>query len=460
MSEASQLIYEQKNGYDVMPAEEEAVMNAYCEDYKVFLSRSKTERECVSNAVELLEAHGFKPLVRGQALNPGDKVYRSIGGKSLIAAVIGEKSLREGAAIAGGHIDSPRLDLRPVPFYESGEMALWKTHYYGGIRKYQWVSIPLELHGVVCKLDGSTVNVKIGGDPGDPLLTIPDLLPHLGDEQSKKPLYQAIGGEDLNIVIGSRPDADSSQKDRIKLAVLKLLNEKYGITEEDFLSAELSAVPAYEPVDVGLDRSMIGAYGQDDRVCSFAILKALLDVGDQVKRTAVGILTDKEEIGSYGVTGMDSAYFDMFMSDLCQAQEVNLNTCFEHSVCVSSDVSAAFDPNHPEVFEEKNNSHLNWGVGVCKYTGSRGKSGANDAPAELVGYLRRVFTKNNVIWHLTEIGRQDVGGGGTIALYMARRGIPTIDAGTPVLAMHAPFEVTAKLDCYMTYKAMRSIFLD
>lgn len=460
MSEANELIYKKKNGYDVMPAEEEAAMNAYCEDYKAFLAKGKTERECVDSAIELLDAQGFQPLVRGQALNPGDKVYRSIGGKSLVAAVIGEKSLKEGAAIAGGHIDSPRLDLRPVPFYESGEVALWKTHYYGGIRKYQWVSIPLELHGVLCKLDGTTVKVNIGGDPGDPQLTITDLLPHLADEQAKKPLFQAIGGEDLNILIGSRPDADDAEKGRIKLAVLKLLNEKYGITEEDFLSAELSAVPAYRPVDVGLDRSMIGAYGQDDRVCSFAILKALVDAKEQVKRTAVCILTDKEEIGSYGVTGMDSAYFDMFMSDLCEAQGVSLKTCFENSVCLSTDVTAAFDPNHPEVFEEKNSSHLNWGVGVCKYTGSRGKSSASDASAELVAYLRRVFTENDVIWHLSELGRQDVGGGGTIALYMARRGIPTIDAGTPVLAMHSPFEVTAKLDCYMTYKAARSVFMD
>lgn len=460
MIEANQLLYKKTSGYDTMSAADEAAMNEYCEGYKTFLARGKTERECVDEAIVMLEANGFKPLVRGQAINPGDKVYRSIGGKSLVAAVIGEKPLSEGAMIAGGHIDSPRLDLRPVPFYESGELGLWKTHYYGGIRKYQWVSIPLELHGVVIRGDGSTVKVTIGRDPGDPMLTITDLLPHLADEQAMKPLYKAIGGEDLNILIGSRPDGDKEQKDRITLALMKILNEKYGIVGEDFISAELSAVPAMDPADVGLDRSMIGGYGQDDRVCSYAILKAMLDTVNEVKRTAVCILTDKEEIGSLGISGMDAAYFDMFMADLCDAQEVNINTCYENSICLSSDVSAAFDPNHPEAFEERNNSHLNWGVAVCKYTGGRGKSSGSDASAELVGYLRRIFNANDVIWHLTEIGRQDIGGGGTIAHFMARRGIPTIDAGTPVLGMHSPFEVTSKLDCYMTYKAAKALFLN
>lgn len=459
MSETN-LTYNHKNGYDVLPVEEEAAMNTYCEAYKDYLAKGKTERECVENTVSLLSARGYRPLVRGEALQPGDKVYRVVANKAIVAAVIGEKSLREGAAIAGAHIDSPRLDLRPNPLYESGEMAMMKTHYYGGIRKYQWVTIPLELHGVVCKLDGSTVQVCIGKDPGDPIITIPDLLPHLADEQARKPLYTAIGGEDLNLLIGSRPDPDSEAKERFKLAILKLLHEKYGITEEDFLSAELCAVPAYEPKDLGLDRSMIGAYGQDDRVCAFAALQAMMDSEETLKRTAVTLLVDKEEIGSYGISGMDSAYFDMFMSDLCEAQGVSLKTCYENSVCLSADVTAAFDPNHPEVFEKQNCGRLNWGVGICKYTGSRGKSGASDAGAELVAYIRRVFAENNVIWHLAELGKVDAGGGGTIAHYMARRGIPTIDAGTPILAMHAPFEVSAKLDCYMTYKAAKAVFND
>ncbi|MCC8075594.1 MAG: aminopeptidase [Clostridiales bacterium] len=454
------LLLNRDNGYDRISAAERAEMNTYCEGYKNYLDKGRTERECVTETVAMAEARGYRPLVRGEALKPGDKVYRVISNKSILLAVIGQQSMEKGAVIGGAHIDCPRLDLKPTPLYEDSELALAKTHYYGGIRKYHWVSIPLALHGVVCKADGSTVTVRIGDEPGDPVLTIPDLLPHLADKQSKEPLWQAIKGEDLNIILGSCPVPEKDEKDRVKQMVLNLLNEKYGITEADLISAELCAVPAYTPADVGLDRSLIGGYGQDDRVCGYAVLKALFDSEDTLQRTGICILTDKEEIGSYGLTGMDSAYFDIFLSDLCRAQGADLNTCIENSFCLSVDVTAAYDPNFAYVYDTRNAARLNKGVGLCKYTGSRGKSGASDAPAEVVAYARRVLDAEGVVWQICELGKVDEGGGGTIAHYMTRRGIPTLDAGTPLLAMHSPFEVSSKLDCYMTYRAMRAFYND
>ena len=310
---------------------------------------------------------------------------------------------------------------------------------------------------MVIRKDGTSVEVRIGAEPGDPVLAIPDLLPHLAAAQSQKPLGTAVDPEDLNIFIGSRPYAEAEGSDRIKLAVLDLLNEKYGITEEDFLSAELCAVPAYSAVDVGLDRSLLGAYGQDDRVCSYAALKGLFDA-EKRHKTAVCILADKEEIGSDGVTGMQSQAFDTFIADLCDSQDVSLRECFEHSFCLSADVTACYDPNFANVYDKRNSSIINRGVGLCKYTGSRGKSGASDASAEVMGYARRVFERANVLWHVAELGKVDVGGGGTVALFMANRNIDTVDAGVSVLGMHAPFEVTGKLDCYMTYLAMKAVF--
>ncbi|MCD7887560.1 MAG: aminopeptidase [Clostridiales bacterium] len=452
------LLLNRDNGYDRISAAERAELDTYCEGYKDYLDKGRTERECVTETVAMAKARGYRPLVRGEALKPGDKVYRVISNKSILLAVIGQESLEKGAVIGGAHIDCPRLDLKPTPLYEDSELALAKTHYYGGIRKYHWVSIPLALHGVVCKADGITVTVRIGDEPGDPVLTIPDLLPHLADKQSKEPLWQAIKGEDLNIILGSRPVPEKDEKERVKLMVLNLLNEKYGITEADLISAELCAVPAYAPADVGLDRSMIGGYGQDDRVCGYAVLKALFDSEATLQRTGICILTDKEEIGSYGLTGMDSAYFDIFLADLCRAQGADLNTCIEHSFCLSVDVTAAYDPNFANVYDVRNAARLNRGVGLCKYTGSRGKSGASDAPAEVVAYARRVLDADGVVWQICELGKVDEGGGGTIAHYMTRRGIATLDAGTPLLAMHAPFEVSGKLDCYMTYRAMRAFY--
>ncbi|SCH08277.1 Probable M18 family aminopeptidase 1 [uncultured Clostridium sp.] len=451
------LTYQKKNGYDrLQPGELEAI-EAYCSGYKQFLDGGKTERECVDRTIALAETAGFRPYVRGMELKPGDKVYQSNRGKAVMLAVIGRKDLDQGVNIGAAHIDSPRLDLKQNPVYEAEELAFFKTHYYGGIRKYQWVTIPLELHGVVALKGGNVVRVSVGNGEGDPLFTIDDLLPHLGAEQSKKPLGEAIPGESLNILIGSRPLADDEGSDRVKVAVLELLNRKYGIVEEDFISAELCAVPAFRASDIGFDRSMIGAYGHDDRVCAYAALAALLQL-DTPERTAVCMLADKEEIGSEGVTGMKSASFDTFMADLCAAQGVLPRACYEKSFCLSADVTAAYDPNFADVYEKRNSAFVNYGMGLCKYTGARGKSGASDASAELVAYVRKVLDGAGVAWQMAELGKVDAGGGGTVAAYMAERNIDTLDAGVPVLSMHSPFETVGKLDCYMTYKGMKAVF--
>ena len=447
-----------KNGYDRFDSAEQAAMDAYCDGYKAFLDKGKTERLCAAEVLRLAEQKGYKPFTRGMDVKPGDKVYLCNRGKAVMLAYIGKKSLADGAQIAAAHIDSPRLDLKPNPLYEDSELAFFKTHYYGGIRKYQWVTIPLELRGVIALKDGSRVEVNIGADSGDPKLVITDLLPHLGQEQAKKPLATAIPGETLNLLLGSRPIGDEDDTGRVKLAVMKLLNEKYGITEDDFTSAELEAVPAANACDIGLDRSLIGAYGHDDRVCGYAALKALLDLEETPEKTAVCVLADKEEIGSDGVTGMQSAAFDTFMEDLCDAQEVPVRVCFEKSFCLSADVTAAYDPDYAEVYEKRNAALVNYGIGLCKYTGARGKSGASDADAETVAYVRRLFDDAGVIWQIAELGKVDAGGGGTVAMYMANRNITTLDAGVPVLSMHAPFEVVAKLDCWETYKGMKAVY--
>ena len=371
-------------------------------------------------------------------------------------AVIGKKSLAEGSVIAGAHVDAPRLDLKQITMYESDEMCFFKTHYYGGIKKYQWVTIPLELHGVVALKSGEVVDVVIGREPGDPKFVITDLLPHLAADQMKKTMAEGITGEGLNILIGSTPYADEG-KDRVKYAVMSILYDMYGITEEDFLSAELTAVPAYDVCEVGLDRSMIGGYAHDDRVCAFAELKAIFDV-EEPEKTCVCILADKEEVGSDGVSGMQSAAFDCFMEDLCESQGVSLRRCYENSFCLSADVCNAYDPLYPEVSEKRSDSKINYGMGICKFTGARGKSGTSDASAEIVAYLRRIFAENGVVWQMAELGKVDQGGGGTIAKFMANRNIDTIDAGVPVLSMHAPFEVVAKFDCYMTYKGVLTAY--
>ena len=452
------LFYEQKNGYDRLDTRERVALEDYCREYMAYLNESRTEREAVRNAIALAEEQGFKPYVPGMALKAGDKVYKNNRGKALMLAVIGKKPLSEGSVIAGAHVDSPRLDLKQVTMYESDELCYFKTHYYGGIKKYQWVTIPLELHGVVALKSGEVVDVVIGRDPEDPRFVITDLLRHLAQDQMKKTLAEGITGEGLNILIGSTP-YDDEGKDRVKLAVMSILNDMYDITEEDFLSAELVAVPAFDVSEIGLDRSLIGGYGHDDRVCAFAELKAIFDVQDPEK-TCVCILADKEEIGSEGVSGMQSEAFDCFMADLCAAQGVELRRCFENSFCLSADVSNAFDPNFPEVSEKRNESKVNYGMAICKYTGARGKSGTSDASAEIVAYLRRLYERENVVWQMAALGKVDQGGGGTIAKFMANRNIDTIDAGVPVLSMHAPFEVVGKLDCYMTYKGVLAAYAD
>ena len=445
-----ELFYKQKNGYDTMSTQQRIDMEDYCRGYMAFLNEARTEREAVKIAIEMAEDKGFVEYVDGMKLSPGDKVYCNNRSKALMLAVIGRKSLEEGCVIAGAHVDSPRIDLKQNPLYESDELAYFKTHYYGGIKKYQWVTIPLELHGVVALKNGETIDVSIGHDPSDPQFVITDLLPHLGKEQMRKTMEEGITGEGLNILIGSIPYADEGS-DRVKLAVMSILNDRYGIVEEDFLSAELTAVPAFEVREIGLDRSLIGGYGHDDRVCSYAELKAILDLDEAPEKTAVCILADKEETGSDGVSGMQSSAFECFMEELCAGQNVPLRRCFKNSFCLSADVTAAFDPNFPEVSEKRNDAKLNYGMGICKFTGARGKSGTSDASAEIVGYLRRIFADAGVVWQMSELGKVDQGGGGTIAKYMANRNIDTIDAGVPVMSMHAPFEVVAKFDCFMTY---------
>ena len=453
-----ELFYTQKNGYDLINAEERAACDDYCEGYKSFLDSARTERECVREAIRLAQEKGFVEYRRGMALPAGTKIYQSVRGKALMLAVIGTEGLENGVNIAAAHVDSPRLDLKQLPLYEDSELCYFKTHYYGGIKKYQWTAIPLELHGVVALKDGRTVEIVIGRDKDDPIFVITDLLPHLAADQNKKSLAEAIPGENLNLLIGSVPYADDGS-DRVKLTVMSLLADRYGITEEDFLSAELEAVPAMDVRDMGIDRSLIAGYGHDDRVCAYAELAAIFDT-EMPRRTAVCVLADKEEIGSEGVSGMQSQVFETFMQDICDTQNVSISHCFEKSLCISADVCNGFDPNFPEVSEKRNSAKLNYGVGLCKFTGARGKSGSNDASAEIVGYLRGLFEKTGVIWQMAELGKVDQGGGGTVAMYMAKRNIDTIDAGVPVLSMHAPYETVAKFDCYMTYKGVKSVYAD
>lgn len=452
------LFYQQKNAYEIISDEEKKACYDYSEGYKKYLDNCKTERMSVKYSIALAEKEGFKPYVPGMDIKAGDRLYFNSRNKALFLAVIGTKPLSEGINIAAAHIDSPRLDLKPVPLYEDSELAFFKTRYYGGIKKYQWVAIPLELYGTVALKDGSTVEVSIGDKPDDPQLVITDLLPHLGADQMKKTLSEAFTGEGLNILIGSRPDKETEGSDRVKMTVMSILNEKFGIVEEDFLSAELEAVPAYSARDLGLDRSMVGAYGHDDRSCAYAGLAAILETKTPEK-TAVCVLADKEEIGSEGITGMKSRSFEWFIGSLCDKKSVRLEDCFANSFCLSADVCNAFDPNYPEVSEKRNNAKLNYGTAILKFTGSRGKSGSSDACAETIGKLRAMFEKGGVIWQMAELGKVDQGGGGTVAKFMAERNIETVDAGVPVLSMHAPYEVVSKIDCYMTYKAVKALYL-
>ena len=451
------LLMAPKNGYTRLNDTQKAEMEAYCKRYMDFMTACKTEREATSWAVREAEKLGFKPYTIGMAVNPGDKIYYNNRGKSIALAVVGTEPLSAGANICAAHVDSPRLDLKPNPLYEDSEIAYFKTHYYGGIKKYQWPTIPLALHGVVYRKDGSVVTVTIGEDASEPILMISDLLPHLSADQMQKTLAKGIEGEQLNVILGTTP-LEGEGSDLVKLAIMKLLNEKYGLIEADFQSAELTIVPAGPAREAGLDRSLISAYGHDDRVCAYAELEALFAIQNP-RKTAVCILADKEEIGSVGISGMRSEYFEHFMGGLCDAQGVKLEDCFAASFCLSADVSNAFDPNFPETCERRNNSFLNYGVSICKYTGARGKSGASDASAEAMGHVRTTLNNAGVIWQMATLGKIDQGGGGTVAADMANRNIVTVDAGVPVLSMHAPLELVSKLDCYETMLACKAIYL-
>ena len=445
-----------KNGYSRINETQRAEMEEYCKRYAAFMDASKTEREATTWTVAAAEKNGFKPLVPGMELKPGDRVYHNNRGKSILLAVIGSESLNNGANICAAHVDSPRMDLKPNPRDEDSENAYFKTHYYGGIKKYQWTSIALALHGVVCRKDGTSVDVVIGEDDSDPVLYISDLLPHLAGDQMRKTLAEGIVGEQLNVILGSEP-LEGEGSDLVKLHIMKLLNEKYGIIESDFLSAELTIVPAAKCREVGLDRSLLGAYGHADRVFAVAEIVALLQL-DVPAKTSVCILADKEEIGSVGISGMQSSCFETFMQDLCDTQGASLNRCLESSFCLSADVSNAFDPNFAETCDKRNNSQVNYGVAILKYTGSRGKGGASDASAEAMSHVRSTLDKEGIVWQIATLGKVDQGGGGTVACYMANRNIVTVDAGVPVLSMHAPIEVVSKLDCYMTMKACKAIY--
>ncbi len=451
------LLADPKNGYTSLTNEQREEMESYCKRYRAFIDACKTEREATAWAVATAEANGFKEMKPGMDVKPGDKVYLNNRGKSILLAVIGSESLAQGANICAAHVDSPRMDIKPNPLYEDSEIAYFKTHYYGGIKKYQWATIPLAIHGVVYRKDGTVVTVTIGEDENDPVLCVSDLLIHLSADQMQKTAAKVIEGEQLNVILGTEP-LNGEGADLVKLHIMKLLNEKYGIIEEDFLSAELTMVPAGRCREVGLDRSLLGAYGHDDRVCAFAEIDPLLTMGTP-KHTAVCILADKEEIGSVGISGMQSQAFEYFMEMLCDAQGVKLSQCFANSFCLSADVSNAFDPNFAETCDRRNNSRLNYGISICKYTGSRGKGGASDASAEAMGHVRTTLDNAGVLWQIATLGKVDQGGGGTVAAYMANRNIVTVDAGVPVLCMHAPMELISKLDCYMTMLACKAIYL-
>ena len=451
------LLMASKNGYARISPEEREEMNAYCRRYMAFMDACKTEREATAWAVREAEKRGFKPFTPGMEAKPGDKIYYNNRNKSIALAVIGTESLAKGANICAAHVDSPRLDVKPNPLYEDSQIAYFKTHYYGGVKKYQWPTVPLALHGVVYRKDGSVVTVTIGEDDNDPVLMISDLLIHLAGDQMQKPLAKGIEGEQLNVILGTEP-LDGEGADLVKLNVMQLLNEKYGLIEEDFLSAELTVLPAGKCREVGLDRSLLAAYGHDDRVCAYAELDSLFAIENPAK-TAVCILADREEVGSMGISGMQSHYFEHFMGTLCDAQNVKLEDCFANAFCLSADVTNAFDPNFAETCDKRNNAQLNYGVALSKYTGSRGKSGASDASAEAMGHVRTTLDNAGVIWQIGILGKVDQGGGGTVAAYMANRNIVTVDAGVPVISMHAPMELVSKLDCYETMRACKAIYL-
>jgi aspartyl aminopeptidase len=461
MKTNEELLYKKNFIWEKIGVEEREKVFELGEDYKSFIDASKTERLSIKEIIRRAEQQGFKPLDEFNELKPGDKVYYVNKRKSAVLAVIGKEKIENGMNIVGSHVDSPRIDLKQNPLYEEHGLSLLKTHYYGGIRKYQWVALPLALYGTIVKADGETIDISIGDDEKDPVFYITDLLPHLAKEQNDKKLSEAIEGEALNVIIGSLPAEGKDDEKRFKLNVLKILNEKYGMIEEDFQTAEIEIVPAGRSRDVGIDRGMISAYGHDDRVCAYTSLKAIFEIEDN-NRTAVALFADKEEVGSMGNTGMHSEFFNNMVGEMILLQGnsdmLSLKRALANSSMLSSDVAAGVDPTYPKVTEIQNAAVMGQGVVMVKYTGSRGKSGANDASAEYIGKIRKIFNESNIMWQSAELGKVDQGGGGTIAYIMANLNMDVVDLGVPVLSMHAPFELVSKTDVYMTYKAYKAFY--
>ena len=470
---SDKLFVKQKNCWEEIDKKTDKEVEDFASSYKQFLDKGKTERECVDTICEHLEKNGFVNIdswhsTKNKKLEAGLKIYQNIRGKSVLAAIIGKKPAIEGFNILGAHLDSPRLDLKPNPLYEDSELALFDTHYYGGIKKYQWTTIPLSMHGVFISESGKKTAIRIGEDPGDPVFTVTDLLPHLAREQMEKKASAAVEGEDLDILAGSRPYPDKDEKEKVKLALLDLLNKKYGIIERDFARAEIEFVPAFKASDVGLDRSLIGAYGHDDRCCAWPALQALITIAKEKSapdKTLVCYLSDKEETGSAGNTGARSVNFENFLTMLCTNNEADPSgkikrLCFSRTSMLSADVNAAFDPTYANVFDKKNTSYIGKGIVLEKYTGSGGKYGASDANAEYCAKVQAIMNRNKIQWQSGELGKVDKGGGGTIALYAANLGMDVLDCGVPVLSMHSPFEVISKIDLYVTYKGYVAFLKD
>ena len=452
------LMYNKKNGWEEAGDSKKSEIYLFCDKYIEFLNLAKTERESISYVEEKLKEKGFKNVNECKNLKPGDKIYYINRDKSAYIAVIGKEEIAKGMNIVGAHIDVPRIDLKPNPIYEDNELALLKTHYYGGIKKYQWTCIPLSIHGVIYKANGEKVDINIGEKEDDPIFTITDLLPHLAKKQMEKKLGEGIEGEDLNVLIGGIPINGDKEAEKVKLHVLKILNDKYGIVEEDFISAELELVPAFKAQSLGFDKSMVAGYGQDDRSCSFTSLMAILEIENPLK-TAVCMLVDKEEVGSMGNTGMESHMFDWFIMKILDLKNENkagaINEAYANSKVLSADVDGAYDPTYASVVEKQNAAYLSYGLGLNKYTGAKGKSGSNDANPEYIANLRNMFKENNIKYQISELGKVDEGGGGTIAFILANKGMEVVDAGAPVLSMHSPYEVSSKFDiheCYLAYK--------
>lgn len=455
------LFNKKDNGWETLGSNQKEEVFDLSKKYMDFLNVAKTEREFIKHARKLANENGYKDIMEFDTLKPGDKIYFVNREKSMYLAIIGEKTIEEGLHIIGSHVDSPRLDLKPNPLYEDTGLAYFKTHYYGGIKKYQWTTIPLSIHGVIVKANGEKIEVNIGEDEEDPIFTITDLLPHLAQEQMEKKLKNGVDGEDLNLLIGSIPYSSSKISEKVKLNILNILNQKYGITEADLTSSEIELVPAFKARSLGFDGSMVAAYGQDDKVCAYTSLHAMMEL-ENVKNTAVCILSDKEEIGSMGNTGMESHMFDFFISEILNKLGVNrpnlLDKVFCFSKMLSSDVDAGFDPIYASVSDKHNAGFLGKGISLNKYTGARGKSGASDANAEYVAWVRNILERNDIKYQIAELGKVDIGGGGTIAYIIANKGADVIDCGVPVLSMHAPYEVTSKYDIYSAYKTYKAFW--